>query len=143
MTRDRARAVAVLSTVAIVGGAAGTIDALGAELFADRGAQLLRLYAMNTFGGLVTVVGGLIGVGGFALRSKALAGLAGLLFLGVAGISLIALGQTYNLFGGRASTLTLWLMLGVGFTALAASPEVVGATGPESDEPMVSESRAG
>ena len=141
MTRDRSKAVATLAAVAIAGGLAGTINGLGAEFMADRGQQLWRLYAMNTFGGVVTIVGGLVGVGAFALRSKTLAGLAGLLFLGVAGLTLIALGQTYNLFGGRASTLSFWLMLGLGFTALAASPEVTGAADRRLDE-AASEPRA-
>lgn len=127
MTRDRRTAFAILAFVSLVGGLAGTINALGAEFSADRGSQLWRLYTMNAFGGLVTIVGGLIGVGAFALRSKAIAGFAGLIFLGLAGLTLIALGQTYNLFGGRGSTVSFWLMLGIGFTALAASPEVSGA----------------
>ena len=142
MTRDRSKAVAMLATVAIAGGLAGTINGLGAEFMADRGQQLWRLYAMNTLGGVVTIVGGLVGAGAFALRSKTLAGLVGLMFLGVAGLTLIALEQTYNLFGGRASTLSFWLMLGLGFTALAASPEVTGATDREPDEARASVPRA-
>lgn len=135
MTRDRRNAIAVLAVVAVVGGLAGTINALGAEFTADRGSQLWRLYTTNAFGGVVTVVGGLIGAGAFAGRSKQIAGLAGLVFLGMAGLTLIALGQTYNLFGGRGSTVSFWMMLGLGFTALAASPEVSGAAGPGADEP--------
>lgn len=141
MTRDRAKAVATLAAVAVVGGLAGTINGLGGELMAEKGQQLWRLYSMNTFGGLVTVALGLVGVGAFALRSKAAAGFAGLSFMGVAGLTLIALGQTYNLFGGRASTATFWLMLGLGFTALAASPEVSGAAARGPDETRESQSQ--
>lgn len=141
MTRDRRTAVAILAAVAVTGGLAGMVNALGAEFLADRGSQLWRLYTMNAFGGLVTTVGGLIGLGAFAMRSKLIAGLAGLIFLGVAGLTLIALGQTYNLFGGRGSTVSFWLMLGIGFTALAASPEVAGAA-PLAGETRESESQA-
>ena len=141
MTRDRRRAVAILAAVAITGGLAGLVNALGGEFLADRGSQLWRLYTMNAFGGLVTIVGGLIGLGAFAMRSKVIAGLAGLIFLGVAGLTLTALGQTYNLFGGRGSTVSFWLMLGIGFTALAASPEVAGAA-PLAGETRESQSQA-
>lgn len=126
MTRERRRAVAVLATVAVIAGAAGAINALGSPLMADRGQQLWRLYAMNAFGGLITVLVGLVAFAAVGVRSKAVAALAGLMFLGVAGLTLIGLGQTYNLFGGRASTVSLWLTLGLGFTALAVSPEVEG-----------------
>lgn len=141
MTRDRRRAVAILAAVAVTGGLAGLVNALGGEFLADRGSQLWRLYTMNAFGGLVTIVGGLIGLGAFAMRSKVIAGLAGLIFLGVAGLTLTALGQTYNLFGGRGSTVSFWLMLGIGFTALAASPEVAGAA-PLAGETRESQSQA-
>lgn len=141
MRRDRRTALATLALVALVGGLAGTINALGAELMAERGSQLWRLYTMNAFGGLVTIVGGLIGVGAFATRSKPIAGFAGLIFMGLAGLTLIALGQPYNLFGGRGSTVSFWLMLGIGFTALAASPEVSGAA-PPAEETRESRSRA-
>ncbi len=124
MRRERGKAVAILAAVAIVGGSAGMINALAADFMADRGSQLWRLFTMNAFGGLVTIVGGLVGVGAVALRSKVIAGLAGLMFLGATGLTLIALGQTYNLFGGRGSTVSFWLMLGIGFAALAISPEV-------------------
>ena len=142
MTSDRRTAIAVLAIVAVLGGLAGLVNALDAAFFADRGDQLLRLYAMNAFAGLVTIIGGLIALGASALRSKPAAGLAGLIFLAEAGLTLIALGQTYNLFGGRASTVVFWLMLGIGFTALAVSPEVSGAIGPRADE-SESRSRAG
>ena len=142
MTRDRRTAVAILATVAIAGGLGGVIAGLGGEFFADRGQPLWRLYAMNTLGGLVTIVGGLVGLGAFVLRSKPVAALAGLMFLGVTGLTLIGLGQTYNLFGGRGSTACFWLMLGLGFAVLAVSPEVSGATPPGPGESVASEPTA-
>ncbi|CAN5733622.1 hypothetical protein BH18ACT17_BH18ACT17_15080 [soil metagenome] len=128
MTRNRTMAVAILAAIAIIGGLAGTINGLGGEFLADRGQALWRLYAMNTFGGLVTIAVGLIGIGAFVRRSKTMAAVTGVLFLGVTGLTLISLGQTFNVFGGLGSTACFWLMLGIGFTALGVSPEVPEAT---------------
>jgi hypothetical protein len=122
MRRERGRAATVLAVVAIAGGVAGAVNALGAPFVADRGAQLWRLYAMNTLGGVLTVAGGLVASVGARRGSKALTLLAGALFLAMAGLTVLGVGQTWNPFGGRASTASFWLMLGVGLTALVVSP---------------------
>lgn len=124
MTSDRKIAVAVLAALAVLTGIVVMINAASAPFMADRGQALWRLFAMNTAGGLLTTIGGLVALGSVATRSKIPALLAGLGFLGLAAYTLIALMQTYNLVGGRDSTVSFLLVLGLGFTALAISPEV-------------------
>lgn len=122
MRQERGRAATVLAVVAIAGGLAGAVNAIGAPFAADRGEQLWRLFSMNTLGGVLTVAGGLAaGVGG-RRGSKGLVALAGVLFLAMAGLTVLGVGQTWNPLGGRASTASFWLMLGVGLTALVVSP---------------------
>lgn len=133
MTRDRTSAIAILSAIAVLGGVVGAINASGVDVFADGGPVVWRLYAMNTFGGLVTIAGGLVAAAAAVRRSKAIAAIAGLVFLGMAALTVIGNGQSYNLFGGRGSSASFWLMLGVGLTALAISPEAAGVRGPTSD----------
>jgi hypothetical protein len=122
MRRERGQAATVLAVVAIVGGLAGAVNALGAPFAADRGEQLWRLYSMNTLGGVLTVVGGLAAAAGARRGSKGSVLLAGALFLVMAGLTVLGVGRTWNPFGGRASTASFWLMLGVGLTALVVSP---------------------
>ncbi len=122
MRQERARAATVLAVVAVVGGIAGALNALGAPFAADRGEQLWRLYAMNTLGGVLTVVGGLVAWLGTRRGSKGPVLAAGVLFLAMTGLTVLGVGQTWNPFGGRASTASFWLMLGVGLTALVVSP---------------------
>ncbi len=124
MTSDRKIVVAVLACIAIVMGVIVVINAASSPFLASRGAQLWRLFAMNTAGGLLTTLGGFLALGSVFTRMKIPALLAGLGFLSGATLTLIALLQTYNLFGGRASTASFLLMLGLGFTALAISPVV-------------------
>ncbi len=122
MRQERGRAVTVLAVVAIAGGLAGAVNAIGAPFAADRGEQLWRLYAMNTLGGVLTVVGGLVAWLGARRASKGPVLAAGVLFLAMAGLTVVGVGQTWNPFGGRASTASFWLMLGVGLAALVVSP---------------------
>jgi thiosulfate dehydrogenase [quinone] large subunit len=130
MTRERRGAVMVLVFMAVVLGLAAAINGLGSGFMADRGQNLWRLFASNTFGGLLTVVGGLVAAGSVATRTRAPALLAGMLFLGMSGLTVIGIGQPWNLFGGRASIASFWLMLGAGLVALAISPEVRGGGEP-------------
>lgn len=134
----RRAAVTVLAFVALVLGTAAAINALDAPLTASRGAQLWRLFAMNEAGALLTILGGLLALGSAAKRSRAPAEAAGLLFLGAAALTLVGVGRSFNLLGGRASTMSFFLMLGMGLLTLAVSPElgVPGLASPEvSDEP--------
>ena len=124
MTRERRGAVIVLVVVATLLGLAAAINGLDTGFLADRGRNLWRLFAANTFGGLLTIVGGVVAAGSIATRSKAPAALAGLLFLAMSGLTIIGIGQTWNLFGGRGSTASFWLALGAGLVSLAISPEV-------------------
>ena len=124
MTRERRGAVIVLVVVAITLGLAAAINGIGSGFMADRGPNLWRLFAANTFGGLLTIVGGIVAAGSIATRSKAPAALAGLLFMALSGLTIIGIGQTWNLFGGRGSTASFWLAMGAGLLALAISPEV-------------------
>lgn len=126
MTRERRGAAIVLIAVAIVLGLAAAVNGLGSGFVADRGPNLWRLFAASSFGGLLTVVGGIVAAGSIATRSKMPALLAGLLFLGMSGLTIIGIGRTWNLLGGRGSTASFWLALGVGLVALAISPDVLG-----------------
>lgn len=124
MTGGRKTAITVLALVAIVLGAAAAINALSAGFLAERGAQLWRLFAMNTFGGLATVVLGVLALGTVVTGNRMPALLAGLAFLLVAALTLVRMNESLSLFGGRASTLSFLLMLGIGLVALVTSPEV-------------------
>lgn len=124
MTSDRRIAVAVLALVAIVLGVIVAINAASAPFAASKGQQLWRLFSMNTAGGLLTALGGFVAMGSVASKMKLPALLAGLSFMSAALLTLVALQQSFNLFGGRASTVSFLLMLGLGFTALVISPEV-------------------
>jgi hypothetical protein len=130
VTRERRGAVIVLVVAAITLGLAAAINGLGAGFMADRGPNLWRLFAASTFGGLLTIVGAVVAAGSIATRSKAPAALAGLLFLAMSGLTIVGIGQTWNPFGGRGSTASFWLALGVGLLALAISPEARDATEP-------------
>ena len=125
MTRDRRTAVAVLATVAIVIGIAGFINALDAPSFTSGfDAQLWRLVSMSRLAAVVTLVGGVVAISSVLSGKRGPAALAGLLFMGAAGFTLVAVGRSFNWLAGRASTLSFWLMLGIGLLTLVFSPEL-------------------
>ncbi len=133
MRSDRRSGVLILATIAIVIGIAGFINALDApSLTSGFKAQLWRLVSMSQLGALITLVGGLLAMGSVRTGKRGLAATAGLLFMAAAGFTLVAVGRSFNWLAGRASTLSLWLLLGVGLLALVISPEVEDADAPSS-----------
>lgn len=133
MRSDRRSGVLILATIAIVIGIAGFINALDApSLTSGFKAQLWRLVSMSQLGALITLVGGLLAMGSVRAGRRGLAATAGLLFMAAAGFTLVAVGRSFNWLAGRASTLSLWLLLGVGLLALMISPEVEDADAPSS-----------
>lgn len=124
MTRDRRSAITILAGVGIAIGIAGFINALDAPSWTSGfNAQLWRLVSMSRLGALITIVGGLIAIGSVRTSKKGPAALAGLLFMTAAGFTLVAVGRSFNWLAGRASTLSFWMMLGIGLLALTLSPE--------------------
>jgi hypothetical protein len=126
MTADRRTAIWVLAVIAVVAGLTGTAGGFGEPLLAAQGQNVGKLFAMNVAGGLLTLAGGALAIASALLRRSLLAVLAGLIFLGAAGLTLIGVGRSFNYLGGRANTLSLFLMLGAGLVALALSPQVGG-----------------
>jgi hypothetical protein len=124
VTADRRVAILILAAVAIVSGLAGAALGMGEPFLAAQGQNLGKLFAMNTAGGLLTIGGGLLALAAALTRKPLLAALAGLVFLGAAGLTLLGVGRSFNYLGGRGNTLSLFLMLGVGLVALALSPQV-------------------
>ena len=124
MTADRRIATLILAAIAIAAGLAGAIVGLGEPFLAAQGQNVGKLFAMNTAGGLLTIGGGLLALVAALSRKPLLAVLAGLAFLGAAGLTLLGVGRSFNYLGGRGNTLSLFLMLGIGLVALALSPQV-------------------
>jgi hypothetical protein len=124
MTADRRIATLILAAIAIVSGLAGAVVGLGEPFLAAQGQNVGKLFAMNTAGGLLTIGSGVLALAAALSRKPLLAALAGLAFLGAAGLTLLGVGRSFNYLGGRGNTLSLFLMLGVGLVALAWSPEV-------------------
>jgi hypothetical protein len=113
----------VFGSVACVLGVIALINAAGQPLFADRGEQLWKLFAMNPAAALLTVGFGLLTLVGAASGKRGPVIIGGAVFTVAAGLTLVAVGRSFNVLGGRASTLSFWLALGVGLLACALSPE--------------------
>lgn len=127
MTDARSRAMTVLAGLAVVLGIASAINALSRPFAADAGQQLGGLFAMNTFGGILTAGLGLIAIlGARDHQPKVVLG-AGALFLLGALITFLRTATTLNFLGGHGATMSFLLMMGVGLIALVISPEAGGA----------------
>lgn len=135
MNGDRRRAVTILAAVAIAIGTAALLNALDAPSWTSGfKAQLWRLVSMSRLGAVVTIAGGVLALGSASSGKRLPAASAGLLFMAAAGFTLVGVGRSFNWLAGRASTLSFWMMLGIGLLALVLSPEVqAGASTPERD----------
>jgi len=118
-------AALVLGALGVLSGAAGFAVSAGQPFTAAEGARVGELFHLNPLGSLVTLVLGLVALGGAVARVRAvvLAAAAGWL-LAALQVVLQSGGQS-NLLGGTASTLALFLAMGGGLLALAVAPDEV------------------
>ncbi|MPY86231.1 MAG: hypothetical protein GEV00_24095 [Actinophytocola sp.] len=98
--------------------ALGVISVLSAALLAASGPPW-RFVPMTGSTAIVAVALGLLAIAAGALRNAFLTALAGLLLCLAALVVLVQLATGADWVGGNASTLSLWLGLGVGLLAVA------------------------
>jgi hypothetical protein len=126
MSDARRKALSVLAAVAVVMGIACAINGLSHPFAADAGQQLGGLFAMNTFGGILTAGLGLVTILGTRDdQPKVVLGAGGVFLLG-AFITLLRTATTLNILGGHGATMSFLLMMGVGLIALVVSPDTGG-----------------
>jgi hypothetical protein len=123
MSGRRSRAVAVLATVAIVIGILTLIASRNEPFTQAGGVRLWRLIFMNTFGSVLTLIGGTLGAFAAYRRSRGLVLAAGALFSIVALATLVTIGSAANFTGGRGDTFAFWLAMGIGPLALVLTPD--------------------
>lgn len=123
MSRERARAVMLLATVAVVLGILCFVAARGEPLTYPWGVRLWRLLHMNMLGALLTIAGGALGVWAARARSRGLVLATGGWFAVMALLLLVTLGSDANALGGRGDTLAFWLAMALGPLAIALTPD--------------------
>lgn len=125
---DRRRSAAtVLGVVAVLFGVAATVNAWSHPFAGSSGQQLWWVFAMNTLGGLLTLLFGGIAIAGARARSDKLVLTSGSVFLVAALITFLRTNTSSNVLGGHAGTMSFFLMLGVGLVVLVVSADERGA----------------
>jgi hypothetical protein len=108
--------------VAVCLGGAATVNAASHPFVASVGQQLWWVFAMNTLGGLVTIVFGGLAIAGARTERGGLVLASGIAFLIAALITLLRVNTSGDLFGGHAGTMSFFMMMGVGLVVLVVSP---------------------
>lgn len=121
MTPPR-RAAIVLGTVALVCGVAGLLAARDLNLTEDKGALIFALFRLNALGALVTIVLAIAALVAARSGVRALATAAGSGFALAAVVQLAQVGRETNVLGGRASTLSFFMCMGVGLILVGRHP---------------------
>jgi hypothetical protein len=116
-------AALVLGVLGVLSGATGFAVSAGQPFTAAEGARVGELFHLNPLGSLVSVVLGLVALGGAAARLRAVVLASAVGWLLAALQVVLQSGGEPNLLGGTASTLALFLGLGGGLLALAVAPD--------------------
>jgi hypothetical protein len=126
LDRSRIRAATLLAVAAIVIGVLCFVNARGQPFALSGGVRLWRLIHMSQLGAVVVVAFGALALIGARRASAALTLVAGVLYA-VAGLfTLVTLGTAAGVLGGRADTLVLFFVEGVGLITLATVSEPAG-----------------
>lgn len=121
MTSHR-RAAVVIASVALGVGLAALVVSSDLAFTAPRGELLGPLMAFNPLGAIVTTVLAIVALAGAAWRSRAVVALGGAGFGAAALLQLVQAGRATNVLGGRPSTFSFFLFVGVGLVVLGGSP---------------------
>jgi hypothetical protein len=128
MNDRRRNAATVLGVVAVCFGLAATVHAASHPFATSGGQQLWWVFAMNTLGGLVTLLFGGLAIAGARAQQGRLVLASGIVFLVAALITLLRTNASGNLLGGHAGTMSFFLMMGIGLVVLVVSPGGAGET---------------
>jgi hypothetical protein len=123
MNDRRKTAVTVLGVVAVFLGGVAAINAVSQPFASSSGQQLAWVFAMNTLGGLLTALLGVVAIAGARGRNERMVLAAGLVFLAAALVTFLRTNTSGNILGGHAGTMSFFLMLGVGLVLLVVSPK--------------------
>ena len=123
MNDRRRTAATVLGVVAVFFGGAAAINAVSQPFAASGGQQLAWVFAMNTLGGLLTALLGVLAIAGARGRNERLVLAAGLVFLAATLVTFLRTNTSSNILGGHAGTMSFFMMLGVGLVLLVVSPK--------------------
>lgn len=126
MSTDYTRPVMVLSGVALAMGLIALIASSGAAFAGPEGALLpVQLGFYSPLGAIMTLALGAIALLGGVSREPVIVVVAGLGFLAAAGLVLVQAGASTNWLGGRGSTMSFFLAVGVGLLVLALASRTV------------------
>ena len=131
MTSRLLRARKFVAGVALVSGIVGFVLASGVSFTASRGVLVGSLMSFNRLGAMVTIVLSLAALAGCLSGSDLLAAAAGGGFLAAALLQLVQAGSEPNFLGGRPSTFSFFLMIGIGLLALTYPPDALEGTDPK------------
>jgi len=115
----------VLGIVALVVGLSVVLTTLDTPFLAvnDEDVRLLRIVHLNTFGGILLTIVGVLALAGGRRRQEGSAVVAGGMASLMALWALVGLNTPINYMSARADTFTLFLMLSVGLLLFTLTPD--------------------